>query len=486
MSARANLRAVLGLDSQQFRAGMRGAGNEAQSFRRQIARVGAAIGVAFSATAIIGLGRSLMRWASDVSLAARNVGVLTSEMIALNRVAQQSGLGVSDLQRMLARMQDELYRAARGSDESARKFRQLGLSVEDLAAMDPASMLQAVARAAMETGTPLAMLSDLFGQRLGPSAIIALREIAENGLPAVGRAIGETADKIEGLSSSWTRTMDEIKGAALSAAAAIVERWQVAIDFWSGMQAHISQAADAEEGFFRRRRAALASLPGAIAAGGDAIKEGEAGRSAEVEESRRKREQEEAARIAEMTRLAEEADAARRASEDAAAQARVDRERDTNEQIRRSRLDGLARMEADHAAAMAAIQNQIEGATGDERRVLEERAAMMRRHYQEDVAAHLVAEADKRRAETASAVAPLVRERDRLRERGQSLQGRAHGVSMDRGGMARIGGFFGGERAGMEVESKQLRVQQESRALLQEIADLNRQIAEAQTRSRGA
>ena len=118
---------------------------------------------------------------------------------------------------------------------SVDKFDRLKLKVADLARLDPASMLREVANAAFASGLPLQTLSDLFGERLGPNAVVALKDISENGLPEVDRAIGETADNIEALGSKWALIMEQAKIKTLEWAATTTNAIQDAGAFFGGM-----------------------------------------------------------------------------------------------------------------------------------------------------------------------------------------------------------------------------------------------------------
>jgi hypothetical protein len=228
----AQLKAMVGLDSSQYQAGARVVNQQTASMRQSISSVGRAIGISFSVAGVVMLGRALMRWASDASIAARNAGILTSEMIGLNRVAIQGGMGVNDLQRMLTRMQGELFSAARGSEQAAQKFERMGLNIGELVRLKPADMFQQIAKAAFANGIPLENIAELFGERLGPNAMVVLRQIAEEGFPTVDAAIGVTADKLEAFGSRWAAIMDGAKAKTLSWADSLVSGIQ---DIASGL-----------------------------------------------------------------------------------------------------------------------------------------------------------------------------------------------------------------------------------------------------------
>ena len=207
----AQLKAMVGLDASKYTAGAKQVNQQTASMGQSIQRIGSIIGISFGIAGIVALGKSLMKWGSDASIAARNAGILTSEMIGLNRVAIQGGLDVGMMQKMMTRMQTELFSAARGSQQVAQKFERMGLNIGDLVRLKPADMFQQIAKAAFATGVPLENIADLFGERLGPNAMVVLRQIADEGFPAVDAAIGVTADKLEAFGSRWAAIMDVAK-----------------------------------------------------------------------------------------------------------------------------------------------------------------------------------------------------------------------------------------------------------------------------------
>lgn len=230
MAAVAQLKAVVGLDTKAYKAGMNQIKSQNQSMKQSMSSIGRVIGVSFGAAAAVAaiskVGGAIKSWAEEASLAARKVGVLTSEMIALRRVAIQSGTDMGAMQRILSKLQTELFRAATGTATSAKKFKDLGLSVGELTKMKPADMLEAVAVAAQQTERPLVLLTELFGERLGPNAMIALKDIAENGLPSINKELGIAADNIELMGSKWDKFWDKVKASSLQATVKIGNQYE--------------------------------------------------------------------------------------------------------------------------------------------------------------------------------------------------------------------------------------------------------------------
>jgi hypothetical protein len=223
MGAVAELKAMLGLDPARYNAGMKSAQKSTSTFQDGLAKVTNMIGGAFSAGAAIAFAKNVFQWGSKLSETAQKAGVLTSEMAALNKVALQNGMDVDQATNMLAKMQTKLGDAIENGGEAEKAFTNIGLSLEDMAKLAPADMLQAVARAAVESGDPLNALADIIGERLGPTAVATFRDLAENGLGAVDDALGETADRVEELGDKFAAMLEGLKSTSLKVGNSIAE-----------------------------------------------------------------------------------------------------------------------------------------------------------------------------------------------------------------------------------------------------------------------
>lgn len=215
MGAVAELKAMLGLDPKRYNAGMKSAQKSTSVFQDRLAKVTSMVAGAFSAAAVIGFAKNVWQWGDKLSEVAQKVGVLTSEMAALNKVALQNGMDVNQAANMLAKMQTKLGDAIERGGEAEKAFTNIGLSLEDMVKLSPADMLVAVARAAVESGDPLNALADIIGERLGPQAVSTFRALAEDGLGTVDEALGETADKVEELGSKFAEMLEELKSTSL-------------------------------------------------------------------------------------------------------------------------------------------------------------------------------------------------------------------------------------------------------------------------------
>lgn len=291
------------VDTRNYERGVDRMKKKNEGFAKQTNGLGRTIRRVFAAGVVIAFVRqavrSLAQWASQISITARNLGIMTSEMIALNRQAIGFNLNASDVGRILSRLSTELHRAARDGGDAADKFESLGLNIADLVRLDPVEQLREVARAAMESGMPLENLANIFGERLGPRAVAMLQELAENGLQPISDEAAQAADRAEHLGTVWARTMDQIREWTLRA-------YNVFHNFVAAV------------GAFFGAISAGGNLTEALRAVSDVYEEQEDAIDRLAEERDRQRKQ----RIEEQTRMIED-----RLRKEAEAQAEMDRKR---------------------------------------------------------------------------------------------------------------------------------------------------------------
>lgn len=421
MAAIATLKALLSLDNKAFKAGMREATGLTKGFQSAMSQVGRTLGVAFSAAAVVAGAKSIADWASNLSTAAENAGVATDIMMAFNRVAIQSGLELGDVSRMLAKVANTTASAARGEEEYAKKLRNVGLSYQEMIKLNPAEQLQAVARAAVASGTPVESLAEIFEERLGPRAVKMLKAIAKDGLPAVDEAAGRTADRIEVITSRLAEMFDVVKTKSVESLGSL-ERYIAKSDLFEEEMANKpwyarfmpSERKDAEQ----KAESKLTTFEGSEAAG-------------------RKREQQrqEQERIAALQRVADQARAQKIAAIDAETQAIADK-----------RKVGLEKMAAEQEAIEAKLAKRIAD-TQDQsvRQALWRQLEASRKSYEERVKAFKES-VEKEKEEVRKGAAEKKRLlAEQFATRIASTTG--EGINVD--SMARMGGFTGASRTGM-------------------------------------
>ena len=426
----ANLRAVLGLNSKGFKAGVRGADREAQSFRQRISGIGKAIGIAFSVGAVLNFGKSLVSWSSEIVHAARNANLFTSEMMAVNRVVEAAGGTTREAQNIFARFSAEVGEAIFEGKELKQAYLDLGLSVENLAGRDDMERLRMLARAIRDSENPTRTLVSLFGIR-GANMRASFEAIAE-GIDDISSASARGAEKAERLATAFGKFWDNVKAQTVGV-----------LDYYFGENEIMKASRDVTRHMEReqQKRAELAAQRDAAAA-----------RQKQIEEDRAK------AVAAEWAGLVE-----------------LDRQ---NKVLAESRLQGLEKMEAEHERAQEQIREQMERSTDIERDLLGIRSDMLKKHYEEDVAAFKQAEQEKAAAETDRVKKSLQQQIDRATERGQAEISRARGAGVQADALAQHGGFMGGGRSGLAMEDRTLKVNTEQLRVLSEIKPLIQRMKE--------
>lgn len=418
----ARLRAIMGLDTKEFEAGIKNAKGGMKDFQKGLSEVAAQLGVAFSVGALVAYGKEYMDWAGRVSHAAVNVGILTNEMLALNGAAVKEGIELEDLTRMMAKIEESVFGAANGTSKLSDIYGQLGFSIDDLVKMSPEERFLKLSKAAMESANATGALAQLFGQKLGPKANNALREILE-GLDKVDESTGNMIDKVDAAGDAWAGYMDSFKSNFLTPAIAgistFMERYTDAI-------AVIATTRKWEEGV-----GVLDIFPRWMEMG----KNRDATES-KVLESRKAdlaRQKKDLQTALENTKKEEQAKEVGKAIEKAESDDQKEKDRVAREKEQREEKifsDWWSRNQKEKADWAA---KQVKNA--------QDRLAIERQ---------------------------IAEQGDRHAERLISIQESAQGRGVNPDSMARMGGFAGGERAGLAALDRQINVQIETARAVRE------------------
>ena len=92
--ATAKLKAMLGMDAAQYKAGVRDATGATKKFQSGIASIGRTLIAAFSVGAIINFTKGLVNFASEIRHTADNLNVSTESLQALNATALKYGVSL--------------------------------------------------------------------------------------------------------------------------------------------------------------------------------------------------------------------------------------------------------------------------------------------------------------------------------------------------------------------------------------------------------
>lgn len=229
MAALAELKAILGLDSKGYKAGMKDAQGVTASFQRTLANVGRTIAAAFSVSAIVRATRAVIDYGSKMSDSAYQTGVGVEAYQALAATARKAGAEVDELRNALIRARISQGEALRGESEYVEAFADLGITLEQLSQMNADQVFEALSRALVKSNNSAASFAAAFrllGTRAGPRLLEVMRDVADDGLQGIidkQKELGQVIDA-EGIAKldEYADKIAAFKTAAMKNWAAVV------------------------------------------------------------------------------------------------------------------------------------------------------------------------------------------------------------------------------------------------------------------------
>lgn len=147
MPATADLMATLGLDKSGFTTNIKAAQNEAQELGQLAGRIGSQLAGLFAVGSVIRFA-SAQAEAAEATLATSHALGLTAETFqALTKAADMNASSEEAMTSGLGKLQKALGEAKSGSESALKAFAALGVNQEQIARMDLAGAVQAVANA---------------------------------------------------------------------------------------------------------------------------------------------------------------------------------------------------------------------------------------------------------------------------------------------------------------------------------------------------
>ena len=468
MAAVAKLKAVLGMDTGQYRAGMRGAKAEARSFQKSLAGIGRAMGAAFSVSAIVAATKSVVAFASEIRHAADNLEIGTDAYQALTATALKYGMSSESVTKALSSLGKAQGEVIQGSKEYIDELDALGVAHEAFARASKDEALELIAKgyaAAEDRAAAFAAVTKLVG-RAGKEATAFLEELADEGLKGVEDA-AKSAGQV--LKEDTLTKLEQVGTRSDQIARMAKVKWGETLTYAGG--AVVSLSAQARQAWddmsWVERIANLPSLagkmlsPNAIAAGAAALAYDTP--SAELKNNPG----------------GEDDPGGDEASRKAVAAAmRV------NERLRGAMKEGLAKINHDHAVALRDLSDARKKAEADDNaalsRALDERRQILERKYSADVEAFTSAEREKLTAAEARRAGALANVNARAEDRIAALEQQkktltAYGRGTAVSNIARIGGSVGAHRPGLGAADRQLKLAEERTRINREILDVQRE-----------
>jgi hypothetical protein len=243
MAAVAQLKALLGIDNSQYKAGMRDSESAAKRFQQTISGVGRALGAAFSVGAIINYTKRLVDFASEIRHTADNLEVSTDALQGLNAMGLRYGVTVEMLGRALSKMLIAQDGVMKGEKRYTDALRALNIDAQKFINMDSAGAIEAIGRgysSAEDQASAFAAVADLLGERVGPRLTAMLKALGDEGLQTVidkAKEAGSVIDeqlitRLEALGTSVDSTALRIKVGFAEALDFVRDKMETTGAFW--------------------------------------------------------------------------------------------------------------------------------------------------------------------------------------------------------------------------------------------------------------
>jgi len=446
MAAVAKLKALLGMDNKQFKAGMRDSQTQAKSFQGSIASIGRTIAVAFSIGAVVAFTKSVIGFASEIRHTADNLNVSTDALQSLNSVALKYGVTVEDLQKGLAKLRQSQGKVVEGDKEYTDALALLNIEVKEFGRADTAKALELLARGFTKAnGSALAYsaVQDLLGR--GAKKMTAfLKELSKTGLEGMTRQAKNAGTVIE----EDLITKLELAGTRME------ELGLKAKVFGAELIGVLATAGEAWNGYTRAQADALNAVGLSPSAKADAARLGLTGKPGEVDDIGK----EDPKLIAKL-----------KAKLSALRQAMLFGRMDKQEQL------------IDMEARLGSLSTK--NATTEEQRlnIVIERFKLFEKilKLRKDIESSATKAAAKDQAELNKITALKDSAGDRIAA--LSAPGAVRGQGIQTDALARTGGFVGPQRPGLAIADRQLQINKKRNEILQTTADDIRIIKENTT-----
>jgi len=198
MATVANLNVSISASTSKFQSGLASAGSSLTAFAAQFAVINKVVDIAFNAlgraaSGLVSYVQDAMRAVDATAKVSDRLGIATEELIRLRHAAELAGGGGEQIDMALQKMNATIGNAVFGSKSAIEAFTQIGLSVNQVAAMSPEQAFRAIADQINKLPSPAARAAaamDIFGK--SGAELINVLALGSEGL----KQAGEDADKL--------------------------------------------------------------------------------------------------------------------------------------------------------------------------------------------------------------------------------------------------------------------------------------------------
>lgn len=198
----ADIKSTISLDSSQFQRGISQAQSSASSFASLAGSLKGQLAGMFTVTAIAAFAKAASDLSEKLITVAKLTGVHTDTLQALGAAAEGAGSSQDAINNILVTLQKNQGEALRGSEKLIAKFAELGITLDQLKAMDTEALFVAVSKALVDAGYS----GEAFASAMG---------VAGNELANIQEVIEQVAASMDGLkeaNSSAVISPDALKG----------------------------------------------------------------------------------------------------------------------------------------------------------------------------------------------------------------------------------------------------------------------------------
>lgn len=241
MGATARLLAAIGLNNEQFKAGMASTREQTGGLKTEFSALKSAIAGAFTVGTLVSFIGKLKDYAGAVNDLADQTGASTAAVQALTAAGIDNGANQEKLRAGLQKLRAAQVDALDGNVQMRAAFDKLGISMSDIEKVGADRVFELIGTAiytAENQTAALAAAGDILGTKLVTSLIPILKAVGEEGLkPLIDREreAGNVMDesmivKIDQLADRWDKAKNKI-GIAAANSITWMERLGYATNF---------------------------------------------------------------------------------------------------------------------------------------------------------------------------------------------------------------------------------------------------------------
>lgn len=236
MAALGELVVSLSANTAKFNEGLNKANYQAQKtfsgMKANIATVGSALGATFTATVFLEFLKGAVQAADAINDVAKANEVAVSSVLRLSQALSLNGGEADSAGRLFSTLTNKIDEAAGGSENAQKAFARIGISLDDLAALDGQQLFEKTIQGLSKLEDPLkrnALASDLLGKAVRGVDIQGLADDYSSSQGQFGDAeqafndIGAALDKLDKFTTNVSTSLATTFAPALSGTVSVVD-----------------------------------------------------------------------------------------------------------------------------------------------------------------------------------------------------------------------------------------------------------------------